>query len=146
MALTLPYPGMVFVPLDILTAEQQNRIVANYTYISNQFPIASSNIDFTTITSTPAIIGSINNHNIYRKLITGNTGSSQGTWSSLATISGLTNIVSIKGSCTVNQEKYPIDTNHDIEFYVDVSGTPTLKERHPGYFNNKALELIVEYY
>ena len=52
MALTLPYPGLVFVPLDILTAEEQNEIVANYTYIANQFPISASNIDFSTIGST----------------------------------------------------------------------------------------------
>ena len=52
MALTLPYPDLVFVPLDILTAEEQNEIVANYTYIANQFPIAASNIDFSTFTST----------------------------------------------------------------------------------------------
>lgn len=38
MALTLPYPNLDFVPLDILTAEEMNEIVANYTYIANQFP------------------------------------------------------------------------------------------------------------
>lgn len=38
MALTLPYPSMSFVPLDVLTAEEMNHIVANYTYIANQFP------------------------------------------------------------------------------------------------------------
>lgn len=38
MALTLPYPDLDFVPLDILTAEEMNEIVANYTYIANQFP------------------------------------------------------------------------------------------------------------
>jgi hypothetical protein len=39
MALTLPYPSMSFVPLDVLTAEEMNHIVSNYTYIANQFPI-----------------------------------------------------------------------------------------------------------
>lgn len=47
MALTLPYPGLVFVPLDILTAEEQNEIVANYTYIANQFPVTSENLAIT---------------------------------------------------------------------------------------------------
>lgn len=55
MALTLPYPGLVFVPLDILTAEEQNEIVANYTYIANQFPIAASNIDFSTFPKTVSV-------------------------------------------------------------------------------------------
>lgn len=36
MALTtLPYPSLDFVPLDILTAEEMNQIVANYTAINN---------------------------------------------------------------------------------------------------------------
>ena len=62
MALTLPYPSMNFVPLDILTAAEQNQLVANIEYIANQFPITnanigsqavkSSNIDWTTATST----------------------------------------------------------------------------------------------
>lgn len=62
MALTLPYPSMNFVPLDILTAAEQNQLVANIEYIANQFPIASanigsqavksSNIDWSSATST----------------------------------------------------------------------------------------------
>lgn len=44
MALTLPYPSLDFVPLDVLTAEEMNQIVANYTYISNQFPISQANL------------------------------------------------------------------------------------------------------
>lgn len=36
MAITLPYPDLVFVPLDKLTAEEMNEIVANYTYIANE--------------------------------------------------------------------------------------------------------------
>lgn len=38
MALTLPYPSLDFVPLDVLTAAELNEIVANYTYIASQFP------------------------------------------------------------------------------------------------------------
>lgn len=48
MALTLPYPDLDFVPLDVLTAEELNEIVANYTYISNQFPLTSDKLDWTT--------------------------------------------------------------------------------------------------
>ena len=62
MALTLPYPSMNFVPLDVLTAAEQNQLVANIEYIANQFPLATTNIangaitsakiDWTTATST----------------------------------------------------------------------------------------------
>lgn len=48
MALTLPYPSMNFVPLDVLTAAEQNQLVANIEYIANQFPITSPNIDWTS--------------------------------------------------------------------------------------------------
>ena len=51
MALTLPYPSMNFVPLDVLTAAEQNQLVANIEYIANQFPITSSNIDWATLGS-----------------------------------------------------------------------------------------------
>lgn len=47
MSLPLPYPGLSFVPLDELSAEEMNEIVANYTYISNQFPIQSTNLSTT---------------------------------------------------------------------------------------------------
>lgn len=44
MSLELPYPDLNFVPLDILTAAEMNQIVANYNYISNQFPVTGENI------------------------------------------------------------------------------------------------------
>lgn len=44
MALSLPYPSLSFVPLDELSAEEMNEIVANYTYIANQFPIQSTSL------------------------------------------------------------------------------------------------------
>ena len=49
MSLALPYPSLVFVPLDVLTADEMNQIVANYEFISNQFPIDSDNIDPETL-------------------------------------------------------------------------------------------------
>lgn len=58
MALTLPYPSMNFVPLDVLTAAEQNQLVANIEYIANQFPITSQNIDWTTLTSSSTNISS----------------------------------------------------------------------------------------
>lgn len=51
MPLALPYPSMVFVPLDVLTADELNQIVANYEFIANQFPITSNNIDWATLTA-----------------------------------------------------------------------------------------------
>lgn len=51
MALTtLPYPSLDFVPLDILTAEEMNQIVANYTAINNA-TIGTSQIADNSITT-----------------------------------------------------------------------------------------------
>ena len=50
MAIPLPYPNMSFVPLDILTAEEMNHIVANYTYIANYLP--NTGVPFITMTTT----------------------------------------------------------------------------------------------
>ena len=80
MALTLPYPSMSFVPLDVLTAEEMNHIVSNYTYIANQFPIATNNIadgaitpkkaSFTKYSTTEQAVGTwINGKTIYRKVV-----------------------------------------------------------------------------
>lgn len=49
MALTLPYPSMSFVPLDVLTAAEQNQLVANIEYIAANTalaPIASTDINW----------------------------------------------------------------------------------------------------
>lgn len=70
MALTLPYPSMSFVPLDVLTAEEMNHIVSNYTYIANQFPISGANMDWTTInygsTTEDVVVGVYNGKQVYR--------------------------------------------------------------------------------
>lgn len=47
--MALPYPGMDFVPLDILRADELDQMVANIEYLNGLFPVTSSNIDFTTI-------------------------------------------------------------------------------------------------
>jgi hypothetical protein len=61
---------MSFVPLDVLTAEEMNHIVSNYTYIANQFPISGANIDWTTInygsTTEDVVIGVYNGSPVYR--------------------------------------------------------------------------------
>lgn len=43
MALSLPY-DLTFAPLDVLTAEEMNEIVQNYTTIAQAFPIDTENI------------------------------------------------------------------------------------------------------
>lgn len=50
MALTLPH-DLVFTPLDVLTAEEMNDLMDDLNYISNQFPLASSNIANSSIGS-----------------------------------------------------------------------------------------------
>lgn len=53
MALTLPYPSMNFVPLDVLTAQQQNQLVANIQHIAtNLYNTTSSYAIYTS--STPS--------------------------------------------------------------------------------------------
>lgn len=56
MALTLPYPSMDFVPLDILTASELDQMVANIEYIASGsvFPLSATNIASNAIT-TPKI-------------------------------------------------------------------------------------------
>lgn len=53
MALTLPYPDMDFVPLDILTALELDQMVANIEYIANDaFPVTNANIADSAVSTT----------------------------------------------------------------------------------------------
>ena len=56
MALTLPYPGMDFTPLDILTATEMDQLVANIEYIASQLPTKLPSPSTTVIQN----IGTIN--------------------------------------------------------------------------------------
>lgn len=42
MALTLPYPNMDFTPLDILTADEMDQLVANIEYLAQRFPVTTT--------------------------------------------------------------------------------------------------------
>lgn len=64
MALTLPYPDMVFVPLDILTAEEQNQLVGNIEFLANQFPLSASNIANGAIGSDQLAAGAVKSNNV----------------------------------------------------------------------------------
>lgn len=44
MSVTLPYPSMSFVPLDVLTAEEMNHMSANDQYLAGLFPLVGANI------------------------------------------------------------------------------------------------------
>lgn len=44
MAISLPNPGMVFVPLDVLTAEELNQIVQNIDTLAELFPLKAAQI------------------------------------------------------------------------------------------------------
>lgn len=56
---SLPYPNLVFAPLDKLTAEEMNQIVANYTAIANAFPLNADQIATGAITSAKLANGSV---------------------------------------------------------------------------------------
>lgn len=53
MSVTLPYPSIVFVPLDVLTAEELNQLNANTQYIANQFPLSAANINTSSFKLNP---------------------------------------------------------------------------------------------
>lgn len=78
MALTLPYPDMVFVPLDILTAEEQNQLVGNIEFLANQFPLAASNIADGAIGSDQLAAGAVKSDNVDWTTLTSNLGGRQG--------------------------------------------------------------------
>lgn len=64
MALTLPYPDMDFVPLDILTANELDQMVANIEFIANSFPIGSTEIASNAITTAKINNGAVTSQKI----------------------------------------------------------------------------------
>lgn len=87
MALTLPYPDMVFVPLDILTAEEQNQLVGNIEFLANQFPLSASNIANGAIGSDQLAAGAVKSNNVDFTTISGQTLSDLMTQCTASTIS-----------------------------------------------------------
>lgn len=87
--MALPYPGMDFVPFDILTAEEQDQLVANIESLA-----AGTGFDNNVIPSSALANGSIT---LDYKLATGNLGS-LGTGDTL--IPGLTSTVDFGASNT----------------------------------------------
>lgn len=59
MAVTLPFPDMEFVPLDILTAQEQNQLVANIEYLAGLFPLGSPEIAENAILNTKINNGAV---------------------------------------------------------------------------------------
>lgn len=60
MAFSLPNPDIEFVPLDVLTAEELNQVVANINALSEQFPLRAENIASNAITNAKILDGTIN--------------------------------------------------------------------------------------
>lgn len=63
MAVTLPYPSMNFVPLDILTAQQQNQLVANINFLAGKIevPVSYAPSDMITLAEGFSFGGSYSN-------------------------------------------------------------------------------------
>lgn len=69
--MSLPYPSMVFVPLDILTAEEMNQLVANIESLSAG----------TAYTTTEQVVGTwVDGKPLYRKVYIKNLSSGTETW------------------------------------------------------------------
>lgn len=64
MALQLPYPNMDFVPLDILTAQEQDQLVANIEYIAQQFPVPGEYIADGAISTAKIASNAVQSDNI----------------------------------------------------------------------------------
>lgn len=74
MALTLPYPDMDFVPLDILTAAEQDQLVANIEYIANQFPLTGTNIGTGAVTQDKIDFTTFANYGVIQEVVGTTTG------------------------------------------------------------------------
>lgn len=57
MALPLPNPSIVFVPLDVLTADELNQMVQNTAFLAQQFPLATGNISDNAISAAKMATG-----------------------------------------------------------------------------------------
>lgn len=59
--MALPYPSMSFVPLDVLSADELNQMVANDQYLAGLFPVQGSNIDSGAVDTAQIADGAVTN-------------------------------------------------------------------------------------
>lgn len=79
MALPLPYPSLDFVPLDVLTAEEQNEIVSNYSYIASEAtPRVNVNTNAVNITSAGVTVCSLTGLTAGQYFVIGNISHGHG--------------------------------------------------------------------
>lgn len=106
MALSLPY-NLVFVPLDVLTAEELNNLMADISYISNQFPLTSSNIGSGAIGSTQLATNAVTSAKISSGAVTSTA------LSALAVGANAFNYSSVLNSYTVTSSiNTPLSTDY----------------------------------
>lgn len=113
--MALPYPNLSFVPLDVLTADEMNQIVANYTYIAG----------ITEYSTTEKRIGTwIDGKPLYRKVVTHqfDTSIPSGVTTIPHNISDVSEIIGID---TMYQLGWDTSTYGD-ESYLAMNGFQTL--------------------
>ncbi len=72
MAHILPNPNLNFVPLDVLTAEELNQIVANINDLASLFPVETENIANGAVTATKIANGAIGTLALATQAVTNN--------------------------------------------------------------------------
>lgn len=129
MAATLPNPSIVFVPLDVLTADELNQVCQNVSYLADLFPISSGNIGSGAVTGDKIANASITSNKIGNST-TGNTAIAP-------TNNNVLRLGSRKimwGSATINAVPTGTDKSLDVTFPEAFSIVPKVLVSVAGWY------------
>ena len=148
--MSLPYPSMVFVPLDILTAEEMNQIVGNIESLAagtglNDGAITSDKIDSATIPIT--VVSSKITSNLFSCTSKGGVGVFIGAYQLSGSVSYSEVLFSIAGYHVANTGVFP-GTPFSINFNNTSTGIEIRSNSNytssGSFWNNSPATMILE--
>lgn len=128
MTAPLPNPSIVFVPLDVLTADELNQICQNVNYLAGLFPVNSGNINSGAVTGDKIAANAITSDKISNT--TGNTAMAPTNRNVLR----IGNRKIMWGSVTVNAVPTGTDKSQDVTFPESFASLPKVIVSPSGWY------------
>jgi len=139
----LPTPGMSFSPFAILTAEEQNQLVANIESLATgagigDAAITPSKISFAALSTTEKLVGTTDTGaSIYERVFNGTITVGASTRNVTAiTVTGVNDLIGWSGSFTAGTRKYALGSTWGTVTNTDLTVTSAV------YLDGSTLNLI----
>ncbi len=129
MAAALPNPSIVFVPLDVLTADELNQICQNVSFLAELFPVSSANIGNNAVTGAKIALNTITSDKL-NNATSGNTAVAP----TNKNVMRLGNRKVMWGTTTVNAVESYNDKTQDVSFPENFATVPIVLVSVAGWY------------